>query len=277
MRLTGSLNHLVGGERLRVLAQWGLRGEVWYPVPVVLRSNPLLLGYYRLLYGLSKKAFYKDAPFKQFAALEESGRLTARNETELDRLCSSLIETAGQLLSGVQPVSMASVRELQLLTVGPQFRGGENNRIGQKATGDIFDLIRESVRACIDSEAPGAIVIRNAAGRLERIAFAADPDIAFTEQLSSGPLTNLSIEIKGGADDSNVHNRLGEAEKSHLKAKSAGCTQFWTVLNASVDLHTARRESPTTTHFFHLPELLAAKSQESERFAELVRAVLGIV
>jgi hypothetical protein len=31
-----------------------------------------------------------------------------------------------------------------------------------------------------------------------------------------------AIEIKGGRDYSNIHNRIGEAEKSHQKAEKQG-------------------------------------------------------
>jgi hypothetical protein len=32
----------------------------------------------------------------------------------------------------------------------------------------------------------------------------------------------VAVEIKGGKDYSNIHNRIGEAEKSHQKAKKEG-------------------------------------------------------
>ena len=41
----------------------------------------------------------------------------------------------------------------------------------------------------------------------------------------------IAIEIKGGTDVSNLHNRLGEAEKSHQNARLLGFTQFWTIIN----------------------------------------------
>src|SRR5262245_5637554 len=56
------LEAMVGNERLMPLTSQGIRGEAFFPVPVLLRAKPLLLGYYRLLYGRSQKEFYK-APF----------------------------------------------------------------------------------------------------------------------------------------------------------------------------------------------------------------------
>lgn len=48
----------VPARSLSALAGHGPRGEMVFPVPVVLRANPRLLGYYRLLYGYSQKEFY---------------------------------------------------------------------------------------------------------------------------------------------------------------------------------------------------------------------------
>ena len=86
----------------------------------------------------------------------------------------------------------------------------------------------------------------------------------------------VSIEIKGGADASNIHNRLGEAEKSHLKAKKRRCFEFWTIHRVDIDAEAARRDSPTTSHFFHLERLLESTSREHQRFRDLMASIIGI-
>src|SRR5436190_1421499 len=86
------------------------------------------IAYYRLLYGRSQKEFYK-APFGAFKAMEERNRLSKDNEALLPALCESMIETGAELLSAIQPISLTAVHELQLLTVGPQFRGSQNVKI----------------------------------------------------------------------------------------------------------------------------------------------------
>jgi XcyI restriction endonuclease len=48
-------------QSLTSLASNGLRGELVFPVPLILETNPRLLGYYRLLYGFSQKEFYTAA------------------------------------------------------------------------------------------------------------------------------------------------------------------------------------------------------------------------
>jgi len=63
----------------------------------------------------------------------------------------------------------------------------------------------------------------------------------------------VAIEIKGGADKSNIWNRLGEAEKSHQSARQHGFVEFWTIYNVpELDQAKAKEKSPTTTRFYSL-------------------------
>jgi hypothetical protein len=84
------------------------------------------------------------------------------------------------------------------------------------------------------------------------------------------------VEIKGGTDVSNIHNRLGEAEKSHQKARVRGFTEFWTIVGVPLDEPSMRRETPTTRHFFHLQAILDPASKERARFRDVLCSVLGI-
>ncbi len=273
--LDDQLAEYVGQDRLQALAVFALRGETFYPVPYVLETKPLLLGYYRLLYGLSQKEFYKP-PVSRFRALEERNQLSSANRDLLPNFCHALIQTGWELFKGIQPVSRESIHELQLLTIGPQLRGSENNVIGQQATRQVFDLIRSIIEPRIESATSSVITLKNAANRIVQVAFAADPDITIIETLPSGTVPSVSIEIKGGGVTSNVHNRLGEAEKSHQKARASGFTQFWTVLRRSVEEDIARRESPTTTYFFSLDKILSRRTPEHRRFRDRLMQVIGI-
>ena len=49
------LHSFADSNSLRELARNGMRGELLFAVPCVLRTNPFLLGYYRLLLGYSQK------------------------------------------------------------------------------------------------------------------------------------------------------------------------------------------------------------------------------
>jgi len=233
-RVNAQLSQYVSEAGLKRLASFGLRGEVVFPVPCVLEADPLLLGYYRLLLGLSQKEFYNRGPFGRFKSMEVGGSIPARAGQHIPALCRSLVASAETLVEGLDELSLDVVRDLQVLTLGPQLRGSENTKIGQRATREIFDLIRGLVSDHVTEETKRTILVRNDAGRIVVIAFSTDPDIAITEKLPSAIRPLVSVEIKGGRDVSNVHNRLGEAEKSHQKARARGFFEFWTVLRADI-------------------------------------------
>ncbi len=250
---------------LRKLASWGLRGELVFPVPEILKANPHLLGYYRLLLGFSQKVFYTSASgLARFKPLEERGTIGKTQGAALADLCRALSTSAHSLVQGVGTLSATSIHDLTLLTLGPQLRGGKLNLLGSKATQRVFDLIRSTVRSAIISSTPLKLELRNAAGRAVVVEFSADPDITIRESLPSGDYRNLvAIEIKGGRDVSNVHNRIGEAEKSHQKARKEGFTECWTIIGvAKLDSSTARKESPSTDRFFHLDNISTARGSQ---------------
>jgi len=105
-----------------------------------------------------------------------------------------------------------------------------------------------------------------------------DALLSLVAELPSGRFRNLvAIEIKGGRDLSNIHNRIGEAEKSHQKAKNEGYVECWTmvgVVDLNVDL--ARRESPTTDRFYHIDQITDTQSYEFEDFRENLLSRVGI-
>ena len=73
-----------------------------------------------------------------------------------------------------------------------------------------------------------------------------------------------------------AHNRLGEAEKSHQKAKLNGFTEFWTLIGTTVIREIANKESPTTDKFYYIPNLINNKSYEYVDFKENLIALAGI-
>ncbi len=83
--------------------------------------------------------------------------------------------------------------------------------------------------------------------------------------------------MKGGTDFSNIHNRVGEAEKSHRKAKDAGYVECWTVVNVdNIDLAMSTRESPSTNKFFKLSDLKSQTGEQFQDFRERITALTGI-
>jgi len=219
----------VPADALRTLAAAGIRDEHVFPVPIVVETKPTLVGYYRLLLGLPQKTFYAPStgmgPFK---SMEASGTISKRQQDLLPELCSCMCKGLAELVAQIYPiVSIRDVAELPLLTLGQQFQGANNNKIGQQATREIF--------------------------------------------------INVAIEIKGGSDKSNAHNRAGEAEKSHQKAKQDGFRCFWTLIALKgMDLVKLRKESPTTNEWFDVAQVLARNGADWERFREHLVQTTGI-
>lgn len=274
--LDDELNQLVPSITLNKLASFGLRGELIFPVPSILLSNPFLLGYYRLLLGFSQKEFYSKGPFGKVKSLKDKGIIGKQAILLIEPLCKSLIASGSALLNELSEISTDLISDLQLLTIGPQFRGSANNKVGQIATQKTFEVIKSIVKSYVVSTTPSSIQIKNDSGRIVNIEFAADPDIQIIEVLRSSKRGLISIEIKGGTDYSNIHNRIGEAEKSHQKAKKRGYFEFMTILRVDVDYAILRNESPTTRHFFHLDKITDKNTNEYEMFREILSSILSI-
>lgn len=281
--LDAQLGEYVPKADLATLATYGLRAELLFPVPAVLEANPYLLGYYRLLMGYSQKEFYgRDKGFGvgSFKSMEVKGVIGKLAKPKISELCTAFCGAASALLSGVGPlrVSRELLDDLTLLTVGPQLRGGANNQRGTNGIVLVFEIIREIVSHATAEVRESAIEVNSATGRPVLIEFAADPDIIIREEMAHQNYRNVvAVEVKSGTDVSNIHNRIGEAEKSHQKARARGYTECWTVINVSrLDMVKARSESPSTDRFYSLTELSLREGEQYEDFKMRVLSLTAI-
>ena len=274
--IDGELNRYASTSSLKKLAGYGLRGEVWFPVPSIIRHNPYLIGYYRLLYGFSKKELYSKRKMGGFKTLEENGVIPENKASEIEGLCKCLIGAGELLLNSLDSCSLEIIKELQILTIGPQFRGGQNTIIGQEVIQSIFKYLGSLVEPYLLSTTDSVIIFKNNSDRTIIIEFSNDPDIKFTEHVGDEVIPLLVIEIKGGEDISNIHNRIGEAEKSHEKAKKDGFTNRWTIIRVIIDYAELRNESTNTTKFFHLDRIQDPTNPEYIAFRNNLSSILNI-
>src|SRR5438067_13639425 len=123
--------------------------------------KPALLGYYRLLLGVPQKSFYiSSTGIRLFRAMAALGVLNDTQKTMLPLLCRALGEGLSELVRQMSPViTQRDVSELQLLTLGAQFQGSNNNTIGKQAVLDVFLSIREIVKDHVIDEQQGRIII----------------------------------------------------------------------------------------------------------------------
>lgn len=267
----------------QILAEAGVRDEHVFPVPAVLEAKPTLIGYYRLLLGIPQKSFYKGGTnMGQFKSMESRGLLKPNKRPDLEGFCTAMGHSLAELVRQMSPhFSSRDVSELPLLTLGSQFQGGNNNTIGKQATLNVFVAVSELLKGHIQSEDNQKITIKNAAGRKVVIALASDPDIRIQEEFQPGQLRNkVAIEIKGGTDISNVHNRAGEAEKSHIKAKRKDFRDYWTLISltglSADNITKVKSESPTTNSWFDVAQVLAREGDYWNEFKSRFADAAGI-
>lgn len=281
--VSAEIAELVPAAGRQAVQAAGIRDEQVFALPVVLVARPSLLGYYRLLAGISQKQFYSSgAGTGLFKAMEESNRIAPRAADGLADLCRALNDALSELVTALPGgLRRADVEQLPLLMLGAQADGSWRTRIGQSATKSVFQGIRSIVEASglefADSADETSITLVNHAGRKITAALAADPDVVIREDIGAVSVLKVAIEIKGGTDQSNAHNRAGEAEKSHQKARASNAADFWTIISLDrVDRSVIVAESPTTRQWFDVTELVRQSGPNWDRFADAVKIAMGI-
>lgn len=278
-QLRSELGSYVPVDVQRILAAAGLRDEYLFPAPLVLATKPTLVGYYRLLLGVPQKTFYGAASgMGMFKSMERRGVLNNRQKAALPEFCKAMSEGLADLVRQMSPsITPADVHDLPLLTIGSQFQGANNNLIGAEAIREVFLGIREIVQKYVTEEYERKLVLKNSAGRKVLIVLAADPDVRIQEELGGRLENRVAIEIKGGTDKSNAHNRAGEAEKSHRKAKRENFRDFWTIIaTKGLDIAKLRAESPTTSYWFDAAQVLGRVGEDWREFRTRLAGELGI-
>ncbi len=271
--IDADLHRLVPGAALNHVAALGLRGELVFPVPALIGHAPALLGVSRKEFGQPQRLGYGP-----WLAAEQSGRLSVRLISALDPFCAALIEPLSALVSAMGEFTDQDLHDLSLLTLGPTLQGGRNNVIGAQAVQALLEAVRrllDPAQIVVDSAA--LLGIQTPAGRRFDIMVASDPDLAILEWQGEQRALRVAIEIKGGADASNAHNRAGEAEKSHLKARAAGYPERWTVIGMSGGSRgTFAQETPSSTALFEATEVLTQVGTDWLRFAQALLGALGL-
>lgn len=277
--LKSELSELIPEDVQQILAAAGIRDEMVFPAPVVLKSAPHLVGYYRLLLGIPQKSFYKTGTgMSLFKSMETKGVVGPRQSEEVGRFCVVMSQPLSELVRQLSPtITHRDIQELPILTYGSQLQGSNNNSIGRQATVDVFLAVADVVKAYITAETGDKLTLTNSSGRAVTIILAADPDISIEELIGGKWRKLVAIEIKGGTDKSNAHNRAGEAEKSHQKAKNDGFRDFWTIIaKRGLDIEKLKSESPTTNEWFDVAQVLAREGEDWRAFVSAMCGQIGI-
>ena len=271
-------------ESRRILQGKGIREETVFALPSVLNCNQRLLGYYRLLIGVSEKQFYASSTgLSVFQSMEHMGSYSRGAEEHLPDLCKAINEAMASLLHNIDKQDLSQdLADLPLMTLGAYSDGVWRNIIGTQAALHVFDAIKSIVStsdASILINEEKCLRFRNTSGNIYRVTPSSDPDISIIME-GNTELKVLCIEIKGGQDVANVHNRAGEAEKAHLKATQGGWREKWTVIYL-VGLQDDQREkllteSPSTDEWFDVNEVCAKAGDTYEAFKKKIKDVFQI-
>lgn len=279
--LRAELTDFVPARGLQAVQGTGVRDELVFATPSMLRAAPSTLGYYRLLLGVSQKQFYTTkSGLNIFKTMEERGSIRSDAVPLIEQLCTELNEAMTVLVLSLAHQSFAQdVEQLPLLTLGAQADGSWRGQIGRKATLGVFQAMKQIVKdqGARFLETDVSITVTNSSGREVTLALAPDPDVVIREHVGNMDVYKTAIEIKGGADFSNIHNRVGEAEKSHQKARQTGAQQCWTIISLDrADLSVLRSESPSTNHWFDVGEVLKQRGATWDKLVTYTVAAMGI-
>lgn len=272
------IGKLVPADVRKILAAAGLRDEYVFPLPPVIEIKPSLIGYYRLLLVAPQKSFYKGSTgMGRFKSMEDLGTISEKQKTYVGYFCVAMAQPLAELVRQMPKITERDLRELPLLTFGSQLQGSNNTQIGKTAMKEVFVAVKEIVAKYIVDLKENRLTVKNSSGRTVIISLSHDPDVSIQELMGSTVHHKVAIEVKGGTDVSNAHNRAGEAEKSHQKAKRVGFPEFWTIISKQgLELSKLRHESPTTNHWFDAAEVLARRGKDWDEFRERIAGTVGI-
>ena len=267
---------------MKILQSSGIRDENFFALPCILKKNPKMLGYYRLLMGISEKQFYSSATgLSQFNCMEEKGVIpNCKNTSCIQELCKAINGAMQEFLKELKKDCLSQdVSDFPIMTLGVYVDGVWRNFIGANAANNVFNAIKNIVnekKLKISENNEKVCTFTNKKGKKFSINLASDPDVSIYANESK----LLCIEIKGGQDVANVHNRAGEAEKSHQKAKKSGWKHKWTVIYLS-KLQTSQQsklrvESPTTDEWFDVNEICCESGTSYNSFKEKILKIFEL-
>jgi len=250
-----------------------------FPVPAILQHAPPLIGYYRMLLGLSKKEFGDSDKlgYGPWLKAEERATIPTRLLPQLPRLCAAFIEPLVKLVYAMDTFDDRDLSDLALLTLGPTLQRARNNIIGSRAAKDVFDALRTLVADWTTFDSERLIRFKAPNEQTFVLIQGADPDVRLDATAASGdPVPVIAMEVKGGRDTRNIHNRAGEAEKSHLKARIAGYEHRWTIMMMrGLDRNRLRSETPSTTALFDATEVMDQLGADWEALKREFCAMIG--
>ncbi len=232
-----------------------------------------------MLLGISKKEFSQAnrLGYGPWVNAEETGRISPRLILLLDPFCQALINPLAQAVVAIGQFTDRDLSDITLLTLGSTLQGGRNNTIGSQAASGVLTAIRRLLTTWITFETDKMLHLKIPSGDEIEISVGSDPDIQINRGLGTSSTPLIAIEIKGGGDVSNAHNRAGEAEKSQIKAEMQGYQHRWTIIRMQgVDRALIQSETPSSTMIFEAAEILDQDGIDWVNFKQSLLSMFAI-
>lgn len=244
----------------------GIKPVIVFAHPVVLKSIPRSVGYYRMLALVSQKSMNR---VRLSVTRYENGKEAPDDETalgiarHLNQIISRLIEFDEQV----------NAREFDLwrgMAAGSQAQGSWQNVKGNRVEIIVKGILQRRLRerGLVSGEEEDGLRVRLKDGRV--VVFADEPDVAIYRDNK----IQAAVEIKGGIDTAGVLERVGAAIKSLRRARKQNPRSTTLLILQGVSVTTkATRDLEinrnAVNHWFTVEDFLEHEKKREEIFALL--------
>lgn len=244
----------------------GIKPVIVFAHPVVLKSVPGSVGYYRMLSMVSQKSMNRVG---LSVTRYEAGKRNPDDETamaigkHLNDIISHLIELDEQI----------NGREFDLwrgMAAGSQAQGSWQNAKGNRVELIVKGVLQRRLRekGLVSDEKEDGLRMQLKDGRI--VIFAQEPDVA----IYRGKEIQEAVEIKGGIDPAGVLERVGAAIKSLRRAKEENPRSTTVLILQGVSITQQARDDleinrDAVNYWFTVEDVLENESKREEIFGLL--------
>lgn len=273
----------INSKAFSLIAKSGLKPQLFFSHPDLLRTYPKFARYYRLLALLPSKGV-------QRSGIKVGKKSPYDRLFDFSRYVNSI--SSQLILEGFREESIISSISAQ---IGAQLEGSWRNLIGKQAANLVEKLILEwlieenqtfatepSVPDIEDELSLGNMELISKINRISSdtylIEFGSEPDIKITRRFNGEYRVVAWIEVKGGTDPAGVLERYGAAKKS-LEEARVHRDRPRSILIMAIYTTTALeriKDDRLVDEYYNLTSLTIKDSVDWKNFERSLKLLLGI-
>ena len=285
----------VSNDSWEIINKLNIEPLLVFAHPNILRIRPELLKYYRCVAMLPQKGFQAISKVSSISQIESKNR--SIHESKLLNVVATINELMSVIIKLSIDLNENQLQGMMFATAGTNIDGSWRNSIGFEGERVIRTLI---VKGLIDnSEISGFIHKNNSTSKLSdwkgkdpvaeisdikaieisngtTILFASEPDVTLMNP--QGKILG-GIEIKAGLDPAGALERLGAMFKSfeEIKQSYPGAETILVASCVTPEVESRIRESRSVTLTYILTNIVSNKRNESDKFLNNIRSILGLI